>query len=178
MQRVNQKKGFTLFELMIVMVIIALVYGMFVQNFSTKQVEQKPKVEKLREFLLNLQADSRAKISVICTQSCKICKLYINDKEKNANFDLFENEARVSAYKLVDNSLEDIEFDDLYTDRYTKEEVCFRYNLYPNSSSDKMILEYNDRFFLYDNYFYETKEFTSIEEAKQSWYETKLKAKG
>lgn len=178
MLTINHKKGFTLFELMIVMLIIALVYAMFVQNFSTKQIEQKPKIENLREFLLNLQADSKSKITIICTDSCKICKLYINDKVKNENFDLFADEARVFAYGLEGSTLEKIEFDDFYTSKYDSEEVCFRYNLYPNSSSDKMILEYNDRFFLYDNYFYETKEFSSLEEAKESWYNTKLKAKG
>lgn len=81
--------------------------------------------------------------------------------------DLFEQDSDVNVYIYNQRWLEKIKFDDYYLDEYRKEKVCFRMDIYPNKSNDKIVLEYKKRVILYSNYINDNIVFNDIQEAKE-----------
>ncbi|NWF65843.1 MAG: prepilin-type N-terminal cleavage/methylation domain-containing protein [Campylobacterales bacterium] len=170
-----KKKAFTLFELLIVIFIISLVYALFIQNLNTKPQTDTLTIEKLRDFLLANYYDKN-KVSVICFEESKKCKVFINDKDTKDEFILFDED--VNVYYLNKNVLEKKRFFDFHVTNYDKEKVSFKFDLYPNKSSSEFILEYKQKYYLFDSYMHSTKVFDYIDDAKEYWIEQRLKAKG
>ena len=69
------KNGFTLFELLIVVVIVGVVYSLFVQNIDLLSKKDSIKLEYIKKYLVKYH--QKNKISLICLDECKKCNIYI-----------------------------------------------------------------------------------------------------
>lgn len=177
MSRLDKKKGFTLFELMIVIVIIGVVYGLLVRNFTFASTsEEALSLKNLPTFMRKKFAKTKEKVEFLCTDECSICKFKVGSSDANESIELFEEYTSPEAYVLINESLERLEFGEIFKD-YKSEKVCFKYVLYPNKSSDKMVLAYKDKVYMYDNFFEKTKEFPTLVDAQEYWNEWREKAK-
>ncbi len=173
---VNVKKAFTLFELLIVILIIGLVYALMIQNFSfSSKSKDGLSLANLPEKMKKDFAKTSQKVTLRCFDECSKCKFYLGKKTKETKA-LFEKHSSLDLYTLVDESLKRLELGEFYENEQFKE-LCFEYSLYPNKSSDKLVLEYKDKFYLYDNLFEKTMVFSSLSEAREAWLEQKRKAR-
>lgn len=169
------KKGFTLFELLIVIFIISIVYALFIQNINHREKKESLSLERLKEFLMMNYYDKN-KVSILCFDDCKKCKIFINDKDTKDELVLFSEE--VNVYELNRNILEKKRFFDYHITNYDKEQVCFRFDLFPNRSSSEFILEYKDKYYLYNSYMHQTKVFDFLDDARDYWLNERAKAIG
>ena len=179
MSRIKNRAAFTLFELLLVLLIIAVLYGLFAQNMSFKTKENEDiKIEKLNYFLVEKFSKNGEFISVRCIENCKECKVLVNGEDNNITLQLFEEDMKVNSYMYDGKRVKSISFDDYYIDEYRRERVCFRMDIYPNKSSDKLILEYDNRVILFDNFLNENRIFNSIQEAEEFLYASQHEARG
>ncbi|MDR1976395.1 MAG: hypothetical protein LBQ18_05330 [Campylobacteraceae bacterium] len=179
MRRVR-KGGFTLFELLLVMLLLVITYGLFMQNFAFKSdpYEEEVKLEKLNLYLLESLGGNKAKVSLKCVDDCSYCHVLLNGVDTNKTIELFEKGFEPIAYKYDGKRLDRIIYDDYYREDRKRERVCFSYNVYPNGSADKVVLEYRDRFYLLENYMEEGKVFANLNEASDYLEEKQLEVRG
>lgn len=174
MPRIKHKKGFTLFELILVMSIIGVIYTIMIQNFTLNDTSNKSvTLATIPEFLRENFAKNRTLVKFRCIDECLVCKVFEDGKETNTSVELFERRADINAYTLVYDEPEKIEFGEYMVDEYESKEICFEYTLYPNGSTDKMIVEYKDKVYLLDNYKQKTKLFERVDDASDFWNEQK-----
>ncbi len=177
MSRIEPKKAFTLFELMIVVVIIGVVYALMIQNFNFGQMKKENiSLSNLPKYLRDNFSKSKEKVTFRCMDECSVCKIFMGGKSMQEMESFFEKYSSPEVYKLINGDLERIEFFD-YVENQKRINVCFEYNLYPNKSTDKMVLGYDDKFYMYDNFFTPTKEFKQLGDAKDFWKESIENAK-
>ncbi len=157
------KSSFTLFELLIVILIISLIYGIFVQKLSHKRIiSQEDRLKYLDKILS--QYDFNESAEIVCINDCKSCFIQV-DGNRVEDIDLFSENVKVYDYD-IHGLLSQIKFTPIFKDD-TPLEVCFRYSLYPNGSHSSYILEYKDSFYLYFAYMRPTEVYTSISEAQK-----------
>lgn len=171
---IQSKKAFTLFELIIVMTIIGVIYTLLIQNFTfNDDIEDTVSIKTIPDFLRKKYGQNQSTVKLRCLDECSTCKIFEDDKEEDLSIELFEKRANVNAYTLIKNELVQIEFRDYFIDEYDSKKVCFEYTLYPNGSSDKIILEYKDKVYLFDNYKKKTKVFDRVNDASDFWIQRK-----
>jgi prepilin-type N-terminal cleavage/methylation domain-containing protein len=174
------RAGFTLFELLLVLLLIVIMYGLFVQNFSFgKKEEESVKLEKLNLFLAERFITEKEVVSLRCLDNCNVCKVLVDGKDTNVTLDIFEKDSGgINAYRFDGKRLEKVQFDDYYADEYKRERVCFRLDVYPNGSSDKIALEYKGKVYMFENYLEEGQVFASISAAQDYLEKYQLEARG
>ncbi|MDR1007546.1 MAG: hypothetical protein LBL65_03135 [Campylobacteraceae bacterium] len=172
--------GFTLFELLLVMLLLVITYGLFIQNFAFENdpYEEEIKLEKLNLYLIESIGKYKAKVSLKCVEDCSQCHVLIDGVDTNKTISLFDRESELTSYRYDGKQLERIIYDDYYKDEYKRERVCFDYSVYPNGSADKVILEYQNRVYLLENYMEEGKVFAVLDEARDYLDKKQLEAKG
>ncbi|MDR1555176.1 MAG: hypothetical protein LBS39_04020 [Campylobacteraceae bacterium] len=170
--------AFTLFELLLVLLLIVILYGLFAQNFSLKSIEEESvKIERLNLYLAKIGGDKNL-ISLRCIDNCNECRLLVNGKDTNSTLNIFEQNSAINAYYYNGKRLDKVEFDDYYINEYKREKVCFRLDVYPNGSSDKLVLEYKRKAYLFENYMQEGQVFESVANAQDFLEKHQLEARG
>lgn len=160
------KKGFTLFELLIVVIIIAVVYFLLVPKFN-KNSHESYEFKDIKKFLKSFPMDK--KTMLLCIKDCKECYIYSNEKKIATDF----IKGELKAYSFNGRNFEDKEFfEPKYID--SNERICFKYELFPSGVSSESFVEYNGRGYYFPPYFEEAKEFENMYEA-QSYYEQTLR---
>ena len=159
------KSSFTLFELLIVILIISLLYGIFVQKLShTRSANLQDRLKNLDSILA--QYDFNESAEIVCVNECKECFVQIDGKRVE-DIDLFEGNVKVYDYD-IHGLLTQLAFTPIFENGNVKK-VCFRYELYPNKSHSSYIVEYKDRFYVYYAYMRATKVYKSIGEAQKAF---------
>jgi len=158
---VIKKEAFTLFEMLIVVIIISILYIVGISTISFQKREKRVDIFKMKEFLIQKYG---FEIELICINDCKKC--YIKDKNKmekiEKNFDFKEN---LSIYLIDKNYLSYKESFNNFDDK----EVCIRYKISKKGISEPMIVKNGELFFTLPSFVGEVKSFVSMSEAKE-WY--------
>ena len=170
----SNKRAFTLFELLLVVVLIATIYGIFVHKLSRKSTigDTPLSLKTLKKELQKLSF--KKKVELICIEPCEACYIFIDNHQlKGDPLKLFKMSPKV--YK-PDNfgQVQSIEFlpIELKTDELSS--VCFKYELYSNGSSSHYAVEYDSKYYLFDSYMYDVKEADSLSDASSFFDVTKL----
>ncbi|MDR0665898.1 MAG: hypothetical protein LBF71_00650 [Campylobacteraceae bacterium] len=170
--------AFTLFELLLVLLLIVILYGLFAQNFSiSSQEDESVKLERLNLYLAGIGGGENL-VSLRCIDNCNECRVLINGKDTNKTLNVFEKNSAVEAYYFDGKRLEKAAFDDYHVSGYRREKVCFRLDVYPNGSSDKLVLEYKKKAYLFENYMEDGKVFDSVASARDFLENSQLEARG
>jgi len=157
------KKGFTLFELLIVILLMGLVV-FFV--FSTPSVP-KTRTEAItletlpKFFRSNLQGYGE----LVCINKCSSC-FYLNGSIKPQSFSL-PLQLKIKNVYILDRSdnAQKIEYG-----RFKDKKVCLRLKHYKNGSISQEILELEgDKFLFIPAYFGNGKVFDSLNDAQNWW---------
>jgi prepilin-type N-terminal cleavage/methylation domain-containing protein len=157
-----KKNGFSLIELLIVVVIIGVVYTLSVSTF--KQIKEKKELtflnlkDKLKSY------DYKKSISIVCLDDSSKCDIYIDDKKT----DSIENfiDAHVNLYKYdFSYGYVQKEFDIFFNDEDIEEDILFLYKMDKDAIGEQVLIEYKDKFYDYSSYFDGVLEYNSIEEA-------------
>jgi len=166
------KGGFTLFELMIVVIIIGIVYTLVAVKFSQNK-ETKIKLSDLPKIL----QDSRfyKSVEVICIEDdSKNCKIYFDNNLSKMSLQLFKKKPMV--YKLMpDETLKEIEFEPIIDENQKPVPVYFRYKVTKNGAGDEIIVDDGNGALLMFAYAVPVR-FDDIESARDKMIEIKLKA--
>jgi len=164
--KIVSKSSFTLFELLIVILIISIIYGIFIQKLgSTKPVDRigPGEFQELEKILQEQHFREEAKI--VCVDKCKKCYIYVDGRPQGKIEGLFEEEPKVYDFD-IHGILSEVKFVPIFDKEKNPKEVCFEYALYPNGSRSSYIMEYKDSFYVFDAYMRPVRKVASISEAQ------------
>jgi prepilin-type N-terminal cleavage/methylation domain-containing protein len=167
------KRGFTLFELLVVVVLITIIYGIIFSDILLR----KNKIEKdtllgLKSFLKKTFPKEK-KIVFIKFHDCKKAAVKIDGKYKEIDGSFIEKDIKV--YKIdTDGEKIAVEFPPVAMGEIT-ENVCFRFEIFPNNSSSSYIVK-NGEFYYYLHPLFEerNRKFKEFEKAKTFYLKKSL----
>jgi prepilin-type N-terminal cleavage/methylation domain-containing protein len=162
---VKTRKGFSLIELLVVIIIISLVY--FLGFSGIEKSVSKPKALTpltLKSSIIKSEL-FQGKATLICINNCRSC--YIR-KDINSPFEEYEQSIglkNIEAYTLdARDSLQRIDYG-----RYQDKKICLILNFYPNGSSTQIILKDKDAVYFLPAFFDEPQKLDSLQDAKEVW---------
>ena len=163
----KHQKGFSLIELLIVIIIISVVYFLGfsgIEKASTKQealtpLNLKSSIEKSELFL--------GEGTLMCINKCKNC--YFR-KDITTPYQKLESPLSLNNMETYtvdkDNNLLKLELG-----RYRDKKICLVLDFYKNGSSTQIILKEKNAVYFLPSFFGEPKEVNNIEDAKNLWLE-------
>ena len=160
-------KGFTLVELLIVVLIIGLVYSIgFSKIQFAKPIPKALTPLNLKKTIISSKSYT-GKVTLLCVNRCKTCYLRPNIASAYKPYTNAIDLTDIKAYTVdARNTLARIEYD-----RYNDQKVCLKMDFYPNGSSTQIILKGQDASYFLPTYFEKAKKFESPEDAKDYWLE-------
>ena len=158
-------KSFSLLELMIVVIIIALVYGFTLSSFHFS-LTPKAKISLLNARSLLLSQTFSNETSLKCLEDSDKCLLIVDNKVIKKIPTLFDTDGPPRAYGYS-NDYEDITFDDYQIDEFDSKPVIFDLTLTKSGLKQEMIVEYDQKVYIF-NSLYEipiiVKDISSVDE--------------
>ena len=159
------RKGFSLIELLIVILIISLVYFLGFSGIEKPSKKAKALTPLNLKSSLEKSELMQGGGTLLCINQCKSC--YVR-KDISSPFEAYENPINLKgseAYTLdaQDNLLQ------LEYGRYQDKKVCLVFTLYPNGSSTQLILKQKDAVYFLPSFFGEAEKADSLEAAKTLW---------
>ena len=161
----NIHKGFSLIELLIVIIIISIVYFLGfsgIENSSTKPKALTPL--NLKSTVLKSEL-FQGEATLLCINKCRSC--YIR-KDIHSSFEAYEHGIdlkNIEAYALdAQDSLQRMEYG-----RYQDKKICLMLNFYANGSSTQIVLKNQDAVYFLPAFFDEPKRLDSLNDAKELW---------
>ncbi len=164
-QQIQIQKGFSLIELLIVIIIVSLVY--FLAFSGIEKTEEKPRVITPLNLKTSIQNSElfQGEATLLCINNCRSCYLR---KDINTPFEAYESKIDLEGtevYTLDHNdALLRLEYG-----RYDDAKICLAMQFYRNGSSTKLILKQGEDIYLLPSYFGEAQKVKSLEAAKALW---------
>lgn len=157
-----QKKAFTLIELLLVVVIIGVIYGLVIN--SMKKItdrEESLDFKSLPSFAKTFHHQNH--VAFVCTDDCKACALYVNGKTVK-EIDAFMAEERVLRFWRFDADLgtQELRFTPVFDEDDREFDVCFRYEIFEDGSSSEMIIETQKESYDYRGLFHPVATYASL----------------
>lgn len=168
MKNALNNKAFTLFELIIVVLLISIMYGVFVHKISNqkKGQERPPSIETIKTWLGGFVFAKEAKISCV-DENPKECFLFLDGKKQEGSFLLFEEEPSVYALDSFGKPIL-LNFKPIFNENGKVRKVFFEFILRKNGSSSSYLVDSKKGLYLFSALSKEPRLFKSFEEAKEA----------
>jgi len=171
--KTKMKKGFTLLELMLVIVLIGIIYG------SVINVLQRYKEKTIDVTLLNLEKYMQSfshnnHVSLVCIKRCEECLLFVNEAFTQNVTPFVDNDTQLYRYDK-DAGVKKLELIPYFRSDGKEEEACFRYDIYPDGSRTEMIVKHKKEVFSFPSFFGSFKKYKSLDEAIEQHSEASRK---
>ena len=162
------KKAFTLIELLIVVVIIGVVYGLVIG--SMKKINDKEShldFKSLPDFVQSFY--QRNHVAFVCSDNCRECMLYIDDKPLK-KVDAFMRDERHLRFWYYDanTGVQELLFTPLFDEDDREFDVCFRYEIFEDGSSSEMIIETKEHAYEYHGSLSGVSVYSSLQDAEDA----------
>lgn len=163
--RAKYHKGFSLIELLIVILILSIVYFLGFDGLSVN----KPKPKTLTPLTLKSTLSSIFPLgeysTFICTDGCTKCYWRSGIQMPFEPYAQSINLGDIKVYTIdSEDSLTPVEYE-----RYHDNPICLMVDVYPNGSSTQLIIEDSKQSYFLPSFLGETHIFSSPDEAKEYW---------
>ncbi len=163
--RYNVKKGFSLLELLIVILIVSMVYFLGFRGLEVG--EKKPKALTPLNLKSNIISSElfRGEGTLLCTDQCRSCYFRSDISSPFEEYTSPIDLTNVQAYTLDQyDALTRIEYG-----RYQDQKICLIMDFFKNGSSTQIILKNGEGSYFLPSFFGEPQRFPTPEEAKEYW---------
>lgn len=166
-KRYELRKGFSLIELLIVILLISIVYFLGFEGFEIGK--KKPKALTPLNLKSNIISSElfTGKGTLLCVDGCRSC--YFRE-DLSSEFQAYTSAidlTNIQAYTIDRyESISPIEYG-----RYKDERICLIIDFFNNGSSTQIILKDEESTYFLPAFFGDPKKFSSLEEAKDYWLE-------
>jgi len=164
------KRGFSLIELLIVIIIISIVYSL---GFDGIEIgKSKPKALTPLNLAQNIRASKNfnSQATLLCVEDCGTCYMRSSISSAFVEYDSPIKLKNIEAY-MVDSSdnIQKIDYK-----RYKDKKICLKMDFYANGSSTQIILKDDKKSYFLPSLFGEPKEFVELDDAKDYWLKTSM----
>lgn len=164
-KRYEVRKGFSLLELLIVILLISIVYFLGFEGIEVGK--KKPKALTPLNLKSNIVSSElySGKARLLCVDECRSCYLR---HDIASGFEAYESPidlTNIQAYTIDQyESLSRIEYG-----RYQDKKICLVMDFFENGSSTQLILKDEKGAYFLPAFFGEPQKFSSLQEAKEHW---------
>ena len=163
------KKGFTLLELILVVMLMGIVYGSVINVFErykakTIDVDFMTLQKYMQDFAYN------SHVSLVCIKACSECLMLVEGKFMQNVTPFMDKELRLYRYNK-ESGVREFQPLPYFTAEGDEEEACFRYDLYPDGSRSEMIVKDGKEVYLFSSYFGSVQKLASLEKAVEYYSE-------
>ena len=172
----RSRGGFTLFELILVIVLIGVIYGIFINKLTTKSKKDTAAVtlETIGAYLKPYSENAEGDVRFVCLEDCHACDVYAGGKRiDDTTVRLFDRAPAVFKKDAL-GEWQQVEFLPKVNSEDVQEPVCFEYTLYANGSGSSYIVGYDDVYYLFDAYFRPVSTYPTLEAAQSAYNKTAL----
>ncbi|WP_345985131.1 prepilin-type N-terminal cleavage/methylation domain-containing protein [Sulfurimonas sp. HSL-1656] len=168
----SSRRGFTLFELLLVVLLIAVLYGVFINKLSTGKGPADGKdtvtLETLRDYLSRFRPQ-RGDVTLVCPEPCETCSVFIDGKAvEGADISLFKQEPTVYRRDRY-GQFEPYVFLPVRRGETDTVNVCFAFTLRDNDSSSSYIVESGELYYLFEAFGEPVRRFETLDEAAEAY---------
>ena len=160
-----KKTAFTLFELVLVIIIIGVVYSLVLGKINPQKNIHVQKLENLKEAV---SKNTSGNIEVIVYDKCS--KVLLRGSSKKIDAKIFQD---IKVYTVKNKTLEDKEFSPIMI-KDRSYDVCLRFKVFENKSSSTFIIKKDDKFIVFFPYFKKAKIFKEEDKAIEAYTEEKI----
>ena len=163
-----RKKAFTLIELLLVVVIIGVIYGLVINSMQRiNDKEATLSFETLPTFLKMLHQQNS--VAFVCIDNCQECAVYV-DGEMEREVNAFMKEERVLHFWRFDanQGTQELRFTPIFDEDDREFDVCFRYEIFKDGSSTEMIVETDKKSYDYRGPLHKVTRFPSLQDLENS----------
>jgi len=168
----SSRSAFTLFELLLVIILIGALYGVFISKLTAKPKTGEGvtvTIETIGDYLLPFAKESEKDVTFLCQDNCRDCGVYAGEKRLDEqSVTLFDDAPAVYRRDGLGEYLP-VEFLPRKDKDGVMQNVCFRYTLFENGSRSSYIVGYNDVYYLFDAYLQPVTKYKTIEEAEAAY---------
>lgn len=163
-----RRSAFTLFEIMIVVLIIGVIYSLVLGTFDPKKSIKVITLEHIKSALSPHWKKGK-RVDFYIYDRCQKSALLVDDELQeeiniDISLDIFKD---VKVYKNDIHSGErEIEFSPVLIDEKLHK-VCFRYTIFPNSSSSSYVVKSGKKYYAFFPYFKESYITSKLSDALQ-----------
>lgn len=161
----NLRKGFSLIELLIVILIIGVVYTLAIGNFQRLQEgETKLSLQNLKTYLM--QFPHEQSVELLCLERCSKCDIFVDGKlSKELEVENFLDESvQVYRYEYALGTIKEPR-ETYFNSEDVEEEVCFSYSVDKKGVGKQVLVEFQNNVYDFSSYFTPTPKYNSLEEA-------------
>ncbi len=159
------RKGFSLIELLIVILIISIVYFLGFEGIDMSQRKAKALTPlNLKSNITSAEGFS-GQATLLCINQCRSCYLRESVSSPFQEYESPIDLTNIKAYTI--DSYEGLSH--IQYGRYQDTRICLIMDFYANGSSTQIILENDEGTYFLPAFFGEAQAFTSPEEAKEYW---------
>ncbi len=164
-KRYEARKGFSLIELLIVILLVSMVYFLGFEGIEIGK--KKPKALTPLNLKSNILSSElfNGQATLLCIDQCRSC--YLRPDVSSA-FEAYTSPIdliNIQAYTIDKyDSLTRIEYG-----RYQDKKICLIMDFYHNGSSTQIILKNDQEAYFLPSFFGQPQAFSSIEDAKEYW---------
>jgi prepilin-type N-terminal cleavage/methylation domain-containing protein len=159
----KMKKGFTLLELMLVVMLMGIVYGSVINVFERyKEKAIDVTFMSLQNYMQDFSHNNH--VSLVCIKQCEECLLFIDEKFTQNVTPFMDKEIQLYRYDK-DIGVRELQVLPYFPSDGQEEEACFRYDIYPDGSRSEMIVKDKKEVYLFPSYFGSVQKHASIEKA-------------
>jgi hypothetical protein len=147
-------KSFTLFELLIVVAIIGVSYGMFTQKLQNRENKEKVNIENFIDKILLLDFKRVASLKCLVEEYESGCRLYLdNILEKDKKIILFSsNDNDEISYFFIKKSKFKKQIEKFIYEDGEKKDTYFQVSIYRSGGYRMFVLKINTSYYLYNSY--------------------------
>jgi len=150
-----KKRGFSLIELMIVIVIIGVVYSLALSKLQVaKETKPLPSLKNLKAYVASFIEDGK-RATLECKE-CKKCWIY-RDGKKITEVESF-----------FDKSIEMYRYDFFLGETALQRENCFEFSMDRDGVGDQVIVVYKEKAYDYTPFFVPVVSYDSLAELKSA----------
>jgi len=163
-----QKKAFTLIELLLVVVIIGVIYGLVINSMQRiNDKEASLSFETLPSFLETMYQQNS--VAYICVDNCKECAVYVDGEKVKEAKAFMEDERHLRFWRFdVNLGTQELPFTPIFDEDDREFDVCFRYEIFKDGSSTEMIVETEKKVYDYRGSFHPVTHFSSLQSLEES----------
>lgn len=158
------KKGFSLIELLIVIMIIGVVYTLAITKLKRVGKEKvEPSLANLKEYLHSVDKDAE-RIRFLCLDDCSECSVYADGKKLQSMESFFDSSIETYSYNFFQGA-QQVKNTPFFTKDENEKNVCFSLSVTKDGISDQYFVVYKKKVYDYTSAFEGTKVYNFVEEA-------------
>ncbi|MBA1437558.1 MAG: prepilin-type N-terminal cleavage/methylation domain-containing protein [Epsilonproteobacteria bacterium] len=167
------KKGFSLIELLIVIVIIGVVYTLVITKLHTvnNQEAEQLTLQTLKSYVAKFLGEANG-AQVLCFEDCERCELYVDGVKRADLPKLVSKDVRIYRYDQTFGMQEVIP--ELFFDKEgLEEELCFSFKFFKEGVTQQYYIEDDGKVYDYTDPFSDLKVYETLEDLQDAKEKTK-----